>query len=137
MPIEDGLRIFGGRFFIPALHIADGICYAEGNVCVPYQRRYAVRIDFEWDSNKARLNAKKHGVSFELAATVFHDPRAVSVFDESHSRQEDRWLTLGVASNGGLLVVHHTFDGTDENRARVRIISSRRATKNETAQYGE
>jgi uncharacterized DUF497 family protein len=95
-----------------------------------------VRIDFEWDPGKARLNAGKHGVSFELAATVFRDPGAVSVFDGPHSRREDRWLTLGIASNGGLLVVHHTFEETDENRARVRIISSRRATKTKAGSTG-
>jgi uncharacterized DUF497 family protein len=93
--------------------------------------------DFEWDPNKARLNRRKHGVAFEQAATVFRDPRAMSVFDDAHSGKEDRWITLGIAAIGGLLVVHHTFEHVDTHKVRIRIFSSRRATKSETDQYGE
>lgn len=96
-----------------------------------------MNYDFEWDPDKARMNRRKHGVGFEHAATVFRDPRAVSVFDDTHSRTEDRWITLGVSSGGGLLVVHHTFEEVDENTMRIRIFSSRKATRKEIAQYGE
>jgi uncharacterized protein len=52
-------------------------------------------MKFEWDINKETLNLKKHGVSFEQAAYVFADPYALSVFDENHSENEDRWVLLG------------------------------------------
>ena len=93
--------------------------------------------DFEWDPNKAKLNRQKHGVGFDQATTVFRDPRAVSVFDDTHSKTEDRRITLGVSAAGGLLVFHHTFEGMNGNTIRIRIFSSRKATKNEISQYGE
>lgn len=93
--------------------------------------------DFEWDPNKARLNRRKHGVAFEQAATVFRDPRAVSIFDDAHSEREDRWVTLGLSAGGELLVVHHTFTELNAQAVRIRIFSSRKATKNETSQYRE
>ena len=96
-----------------------------------------MNYDFEWDPDKAKSNQRKHGVGFDQAATVFHDPRAVSVFDDAHSKTEDRWITLGVSAGRGLLVVHHTFEEMNENTIRIRIFSSRKATKNEAGQYGE
>ncbi|MBM4142287.1 MAG: BrnT family toxin [Lentisphaerae bacterium] len=93
--------------------------------------------DFEWDPNKARRNRRKHGVAFEQAATVFRDPRAVSVFDDAHSGKEDRWITLGLSASGGLLVVHHTFEELNAQTIRVRVFSSRKATKHEAGQYKE
>jgi len=95
-----------------------------------------VNYNFEWDPDKAKLNQRKHGVGFEQAATVFRDPRALSVFDDAHSQTEERWITLGVAAGGGLLVVHHTFEEMNANTVRIRIFSSRKATKNEAGQYG-
>ena len=99
--------------------------------------RSSVNYDFEWDLDKAKLNRQKHGVGFDHAATVFRDPRAMSVFDDAHSKGEDRWITLGISAGGGLLVVHHTFEEIDESTIRIRIFSSRKATKNEAVQYGE
>ena len=96
-----------------------------------------LQYDFEWDPAKDRSNGRKHGVSFELAATVFLDPRALTIFDDTHSETEERWITLGISSNGRLLVVHHTFRRETASRATIRIISSRKATRNETMQYGE
>jgi uncharacterized DUF497 family protein len=72
--------------------------------------------------------------SFELAATVFRDPLQVSVYDEDHSESEERWVTLGQAENGKLLVVVHTFEETNEG-AKVRVISAREATKRERQDY--
>jgi hypothetical protein len=89
---------------------------------------------FEWDPEKARENATKHDVSFELAATVFRDPLHLAVYDENHSESEERWVTLGQAENGKLLVVVHTFEETKEG-AKVRIISAREATKRERQDY--
>jgi len=92
---------------------------------------------FEWDTQKATTNLKLHGVSFERAATIFSDPRALSQFDSEHSELEDRWITMGLDHSGILLVVCHTFREEKQSSARVRIISARKATKNEIKQYKE
>lgn len=93
------------------------------------------QYQFEWDPAKARQNAKKHRVTFERGATVFQDPNALSLFDEGHSDEQERWITLGLDETGALLVLSHTFDQEAENRARVRLISARKATSNEKRQY--
>lgn len=67
-------------------------------------------FDFDWDANKARSNLKKHGVPFRLATTVFRDPLALTIYDDEHSENEERWVTLGQAENGQLLVVVHTSE---------------------------
>lgn len=90
---------------------------------------------FEWDPAKARQNLKEHRVSFERAATIFLDPLAVSELDPEHSSQEQRWLTLGLDRTGALLVVSHTFREETESGAGIRLISARKATKNEAKQY--
>jgi uncharacterized DUF497 family protein len=89
---------------------------------------------FDWDINKAMANWRKHGMSFEMAATVFRDPRAVSHYDVEHSQSEERWITLGLAETGQLVVVVHTFEELPEE-ARIRIISARYATTRERRQY--
>ncbi len=94
-----------------------------------------MRYNFDWDPAKAESNVGKHGVAFERAATVFRDPNAVSVFDDDHSDEEERWLTLGLDSGGALLVVNHTFTNVDKKNCSIRIISARKATKPETRQY--
>jgi len=76
-------------------------------------------------------------VKFEAEASVFRDPRACSIFDTDHSGDEDRWITLGMATNGAILVVHHTFAKADEESVTIRIISCRKATKREQKQYEE
>jgi len=86
---------------------------------------------------KARQNLKKHGVSFERAARIFLDPFAVSIFDEKHSDDEDRWITNGSEANEVLLVVMHTFRDIDANTAIIRIISARKADREEAHQYHE
>jgi uncharacterized DUF497 family protein len=90
---------------------------------------------FDWDANKALANWHKHGVSFEAAATVLRDPLALSRYDVEHSEVEERWITLGLAETGQLLVVVHTFEEISEQEARVRIISARFATAHERRQY--
>jgi uncharacterized DUF497 family protein len=95
-----------------------------------------VQFNFEWDPAKAKANLKKHGVSFEQAATVFHDPRALSIFDEDHDEVEDRWVTLGIAEGGSILAVVHTFqEVTSDQEITIRLISARRATKREQRHY--
>jgi uncharacterized protein len=95
-----------------------------------------MQYNFEWDPEKALANRKKHGVSFEEAASVFLDPRMLSIFDEEHSGAEDRWLTLGLSAAGRLLVVCHTFREEARDSATVRVFSVRKATGRERRQYG-
>lgn len=93
--------------------------------------------NFDWNREKARGNRGKHGVSFEEAATVFHDQRMLSTYNGEHSESEDRWITLGISLMGRLLVVCHTFREESEESATIRIFSSRKATKYERRQYEE
>jgi uncharacterized protein len=93
--------------------------------------------NFEWDPVKADSNLKKHAVTFEESATVFKDPNALSLFDPDHSENEDRWITLGLSEKARLLVVIHTFLEKRDGTVNIRIISSRKATKQESLTYGE
>ena len=89
-------------------------------------------IKFEWNPAKAASNLKKHGVSFEEAQSVFYDEFAVQFYDDPHSAEEDRFLLLGMSSGAHLLLVCHCErDGGDI----IRIISARKATKQESAHY--
>lgn len=85
---------------------------------------------FLWDAAKAESNRRKHGVSFDEAATVFGDPLAGTFPDWDHSLGEARFITVGLATTGQLLVVAHT-----ETMGRVRIISARPATAHERKAY--
>ena len=89
-------------------------------------------IKFEWDSVKAASNKKKHGVSFEEAQSVFYDEFAVQFFDDENSMSEDRFLMLGSSSEARLLIVCHCERDQDHV---IRIISARKATKNESMYY--
>jgi uncharacterized DUF497 family protein len=91
--------------------------------------------DFEWDPSKALYNARKHGVTFDQAATVFLDASALTVYDEANSQNEDRWFTLGHDTSGRLLAVAHTYDVSAPTNIRVRIISARKATRRERRSY--
>ena len=91
--------------------------------------------DFEWDAVKALANARKHGVTFDQAATVFQDTLALTVFDARHGKHEERWFTLGFDTGGVLLAVAHTFETTTSAKIRVRLISSRPATRRERLFY--
>jgi len=92
-------------------------------------------FDFDWDATKARANLKKHEVSFRLATSVFTDPLAVTIFDEEHSIDEERWITLGRAQNGQVLVVVHTSEDVSTTELHIRIISARRADPAEVRDY--
>lgn len=96
-----------------------------------------MRYYFDWDPNKAKANLKKHEIGFEQASTIFLDPRMIAVFDSEHSEHEDRWATIGIDRNGILLVVVHTFHQLDADCCRMRIISARKATREESKQYRE
>ena len=92
---------------------------------------------FEWNADKARGNRQKHGISFQQASTVFHDQLAVTIFDADHGDDEERWVTIGQASGGQTLVVIHTFTALNQSEAKVRLISARRADRQETKDYEE
>jgi uncharacterized DUF497 family protein len=94
-----------------------------------------MNYNFEWDPNKALSNKRKHGVSFEEAATVFLDPMALTIYDPDHSTIEDRWITLGISRTGRLLVVCHTFRDENKESVIIRIFSTRKATRQEMKQY--
>lgn len=89
-------------------------------------------LTFEWDEKKAKQNLRKHGVSFEEAATVFGDPLSLTIEDPLCSGEEERFVTMGMSIQGRLLVVVHTERGDN-----IRIISARRATRHERKTYEE
>ena len=91
---------------------------------------------FEWDPQKAALNIRDHRTSFSRAATVFKDTGMLTIFDDGHSENEERWLTMGHDEHGILLVVSHTFQSIEDNNCLIRIISARKATRRERVQYG-
>ena len=93
--------------------------------------------DFEWDVSKAIANVRTHGVSFEEAASVLQDPLALTVYDAASSQGEERWFTLGLGARGRLLAVAHTHQDIAPDRARVRIISARPASRRERRAYEE
>ncbi len=87
-------------------------------------------FNFEWDSEKAATNLRKHKVTFDEAVTVFGDAVAVTFSDTEHSESEHRSRTYGVSSKGRLLVVVHT-----ERPNNIRIISARKANRYEQGIY--
>jgi hypothetical protein len=89
-------------------------------------------IRFEWDPAKNAENRRKHGVTFEEAQTVFYDDRALLREDPDNSHGEDRFLLLGLSAALRVLVVCHSFRKQD---SVIRIISARRATRSERAEY--
>ena len=87
-------------------------------------------MKFDWDVNKAKANVKKHKIPFTEAQTVFDDDFTVTVFDEKHSIEEKRFITIGRSASGRLIIICHTFK---ENK--IRIISARKPTKAEREDY--
>jgi hypothetical protein len=96
-----------------------------------------MRYNFEWDPTKAESNYRKHNVSFERDSEIFLDPFALSFFDVEHSKGEDRWITIGKDGNDVPLVLVHTYREIDANNSTIRLISARKATKNELIQYSQ
>ncbi len=91
-----------------------------------------MNLQFKWDPEKAKINLGKHQVSFEEASTVFDDPMFITFLDEEHSIDEERYITIGVTKTNHLLLVAHA-----DRLGQVRIISARKATKNEQRFYKE
>ena len=89
-------------------------------------------LEFGWDPRKAAANLRKHGVSFPEATTAFADPRSIAIPDPDHSAEEERYLLVGASHRSRLLVVSHTEQGNT-----IRLISARKATRNERTIYEE
>jgi len=89
-------------------------------------------IKSSWDARKAKQNSQKHKVSFEEAATVFYDENAIEFFDPDHSKNEDRFLMLGLSWRLRILVVSYCLR---KHGSEIRIISARKATKKEGKFY--
>ena len=87
-------------------------------------------MEFEWDPEKAAANAKKHGVDFAEAMTVFGDPLELTIADPDHSEDEQRFLSIGISTAGRLLIVAYT-----ERAGRTRIINAREASAQERKDY--
>jgi uncharacterized protein len=89
-----------------------------------------MKLEFEWHAAKAEANLQTHGVSFELAKTVFKDPFAIERIDDREDYGEERFVMVGMAEGRVLLFVAYT-----EREQRIRIISARRATQLEQDDY--
>ncbi len=87
---------------------------------------------FEWDPAKASSNAKKHGITFEEARSVFSDEHAKLIDDPDHSEDEDRFVLLGMSHSARILVVVHCYREANHS---IRIISARKASKQESKFY--
>lgn len=85
-----------------------------------------------WNSEKARSNLRKHGVTFEEAASVFRDVLSVTINDPLHSTEESRLVTIGRSDRDRTLVVAHSEVGET-----IRVISARLATRGEQREYEE
>ena len=93
-------------------------------------------MKFEWDSEKEKTNRQKHKISFLEACYVFADKYMLTLYDDEHSADEDRWTTIGQSLSNRILVVVHTYRKIKDKES-VRIISARKATKHEEDQYFE
>ena len=89
-------------------------------------------LRFEWDERNNRANQRKHGVAFEEARSVFFDQQAVEFYDDEYGESEDRFLLLGVSATLRILMVCHCLR---EGGNVIRIVSARKATKNEQREY--
>ncbi len=87
-------------------------------------------MEFEWDPDKAIVNLRRHGVSFDEAATVLADPLSLTVLDPDHSQDEERYITVGMSFSRRLLLVAHT-----DRELRIRLISARELTATERIAY--
>ena len=89
-----------------------------------------MKLNFEWDFDKAKANLKKHGVSFDEATTVFIDPFSMTKSDPDHSVDEQRYIDIGRSDEGRVLLVVYSERGTN-----IRIISCRKVTNSERKLY--
>lgn len=90
---------------------------------------------FEWDENKEKLNRQKHKIGFAEAESVFNDPLLITFFDESHSTDEERFISIGFSNHSRILLVVHTENAKQSDDIFIRIISCRKATALEREIY--
>lgn len=86
-------------------------------------------MDFEWGDEKASANEQRHGIDFKTATRVFLDPNWLEDYDSEHGGDEERWIAIGLVDSRLLMVVY------TERHKVMRIISARKATKNEQKAY--
>jgi uncharacterized DUF497 family protein len=91
-----------------------------------------MKLNFEWDEEKAKANLKKHRINFDEATTVFSDPFSITINDPDHSVDEQRYIDIGSSGKGRVLVVVYTERGSS-----IRIISCRKAIPSERKLYEE
>ena len=96
-----------------------------------------MRLIFEWDTNKVRINLNKHKVSFEESKTLFNDPLLVTFLDERLSDTEERLISIGISVHNRILLVVHTDHRETADNVLIRIISCRKATPSERKTYEE
>ena len=89
-------------------------------------------IAFEWDTDKARTNVRKHSVTFEEARSCFYDPHQIAFYDPDHSDDEERELLIAHSNQGRILIVSYTI-----RNDVIRIISARKSTKSEETRYAQ
>jgi hypothetical protein len=89
-------------------------------------------MKFEWDKNKAIENYRKHKIRFDNGIEVFRDPHSITIDDPDHSEDEQRFIDIGASDKGHILVVSYT-----ERNHHIRIISCRKATRDERKKYEE
>jgi uncharacterized DUF497 family protein len=89
-------------------------------------------LAFDWDKQKNESNAKKHGVLFEEAQTVFSDENALLIHDPDHSASENRFVLIGLSHKLRVLIVCHCYR---KSESLIRIIPTRKATRPEQRQY--
>lgn len=87
-------------------------------------------VHIEWDDEKNEINKNKHGISFESAGWVFSDEARLEFYDEIHSIDEDRYITIGKVAE----VLFVVFTERDEGET-IRLISARVATAKERRLY--
>lgn len=88
-------------------------------------------MQFEWDDNKEKINLSKHGIDFSTASLVFQDENRIEFYDEAHSEDEDRYITIGQI-NGVAIIVMVVYT---ERGDTIRLISARKATSQERRRY--
>lgn len=94
-----------------------------------------MELVFRWSEIKARTNLAKHKVSFEEAKTIFNDPFVITFSDESHSDDEERYVSIGNSIYNRLLLVVHTEQERSDGKSLIRVISGRKATAVERKDY--
>ena len=87
---------------------------------------------FEWDPEKNKRNVSKHRIDFKEAETAFEDPRAIEIFDDKHSQNENRFILIGMSTKERELTVCYC---ERNGGSIIRIFSARKATKNEKEMY--